>query len=406
VTAHARKAEIVLSEPRHLGGPGERAMRGAFATGAVAFVASLAIAAATEDGMRRFHFAYLLNFSYFLSIVLGGLSFVLIQHVTKAGWSVVVRRVAEGFAGAIPIFIPLALPLVFGLHELYHWSHADSVAHDPILRGKAAYLNTPAFTARMVVYFAAWTLMARFFVRASVAQDATGDKAETLGMQRWSGLAILIFGITITFAGIDLLMSLDPHWFSSIFGVYFFAGAMVGFLAAFILALHSLQSAGLMRHVVTIEHYHDIGKLLFGFLAFWAYIAYSQYMLIWYSNMPEETGWFLRRISGGWGVVSGALVLGHFLIPFVLLLSRNVKRRVHLLAPMAVWMLVAHWVDLYWLVMPEFDRTRLTFHALDLTVLVALGGIVTGGILFGLRKNSLIPERDPRLEESVNFENA
>jgi hypothetical protein len=381
-------------------------MRGAFGIGLVAFLASLALAATTEEGMRRFYFAYLLNYAYFLSIVLGGLCFVLIQHVTKAGWSVVVRRVAEGFAMAIPIFIPLALPLVFGIHDLYHWSHADAVAHDPILQGKAAYLNTSAFVARLVVYFALWTIIARTFAMCSIAQDASGDKDETLKMQRWSGFAIVIFGITITFAGIDLLMSLDPHWFSSIFGVYFFAGAMVGFLAAFILALHALQSAGLMRHVVTIEHYHDIGKLLFGFLAFWAYIAYSQYMLIWYSNMPEETGWFLRRITGGWDAVSVVLVLVHFLIPFVLLMSRNVKRRVRLLAPMAVWMLVAHWIDLFWLVMPEFDRARLTFHVIDITVFVALGGIVIGGILFGLRNRSLIPERDPRLEESLNFENA
>jgi len=201
-------------------------------------------------------------------------------------------------------------------------------------------------------------------------------------------------------------MSLDPHWYSTIFGVYFFSGAFLAAIALLILVANAVQRAGLLRRVITREHYHDLGKFLFAFVVFWAYIAFSQYMLIWYGNIPEETEWFLRRQSNGWGWVGLALLFGHFLLPFVALLSRYPKRHKRLLVVAAAWVLAMHWVDMFWLVMPEASPGAFTFHVVDLTVLLGLGGLATAAFARALRDRALVPERDPRLIESLTFENA
>jgi len=393
-------------EPRHLGALGAAIRRwGWFAAGA-GLVASGAVTLAGDRGLETAAFAYLLNFAFFLSLALGGLFFVLVQHLTNAGWSVVVRRLAEGFAATLPWLAVAFVPLLLGLHPLYHWSHAEAVAADPLLQAKAPYLNTGFFVVRWVGYFAAWLWMVRYFVGRSMAQDGSGDHRLTVQMQRRAALAVLVYAVTVTFAAFDLLMSLDPHWYSTIFGVYFFAGAFLGAIALLIVVATGLQRAGLLRRVITREHYHDLGKLLFAFVVFWAYIAFSQYMLIWYGNIPEETNWFLRRQTNGWGWVGLALVFGHFVAPFVALLSRYSKRRKHLLVVAAAWVLAMHWVDLFWIVMPQASPERAAFPLVNLTLLVSLGGVMAASFAHRLRERALVPERDPRLVESLTFENA
>jgi hypothetical protein len=396
----------VFTEKRHLGVGGRRLWQLAGAVGLLALVAAAALGLSGTDHGRGFYFAYLVNFGWVLSLALGALFFVVLQHLTRAGWSVVVRRVAEAVAGTLPLVAVLLLPVLAGIHELYHWSHAEAVAADPLLQGKSSYLNVPFFVARCAVYFAAWWLTSRFYLARSVRQDASGDVGLTLAMQRRSAPAMLLFALTATFASIDLLMSLDPHWYSTIFGVYFFSGSVVSFISLLALAAWLLQRSGLMRHVVTIEHYHDLGKLMFAFTVFWAYIAFSQYMLYWYANIPEETGWFLRRQSGGWGWVGLLLIFGHFLVPFVLLLSRPPKRRPGVLAAVAAWILAMHWADLHWLVMPELRPNAPMPTPLELLLLVGVGGVWLAGVVFVMGRQSLVPERDPRLPESLSFENA
>jgi hypothetical protein len=390
------------SEQRRLGAAGERLWRGAALAGVIAIGVSLGIAAATPDGWRRFFFAYLLAFVYVLSLALGALYFVLLHHLTNSGWSVVVRRIAELFAGTLPFLAVLGVPLVFGLGELYPWARAGYAgAH-----GKAAYLNVPFFVARWVVYFAVWGALGRFYLRRSSAQDVSGDASLSVTMRRWSAPAMIAVAVTLSFAAFDLLMSLDPGWYSTIFGVYYFAGAAVGVYALLPLVSFLLQRAGFIRRSVTVEHYHDLGKLLFGFVVFWAYIAFSQFMLQWYANLPEETHWFVVRQQHGWGWVGLALVFGHFLIPFAALLSRAPKRRPPILAAVAAWVLAMHWVDLYWLVMPAASPASPALHVVDLTVLLGLVSLLVAAAAFLARGRALVPEGDPRLEESLAFENA
>ena len=396
----------VFTERRHLGAGGRQLWQVAGTVGLVALAAAAALGLAAGDHGRGFYFGYLVNFAWVLSLSLGALFFVVLQHLTRAGWSVVVRRVAEAVAGTLPLVALLLLPVVAGMHQLYHWSHAEAVAADPLLRGKSAYLNVPFFVVRCAVYVAVWWLLSRFYLGRSVRQDASGDVGLTLAMQRRSAPAMLLFAITATFASIDLLMSLDPHWFSTIFGVYFFSGSVVSFFSLLALAAFLLQRSGLLRHLITVEHYHDLGKLMFSFTVFWAYIAFSQYMLYWYANIPEETGWFLRRQSGGWGWVGLLLLFGHFLVPFLLLLARSPKRRPGVLAAVAVWILAMHWVDLHWLVMPELRPGAPAPTLLELLLLVGVGGVWLAGVVFVMGRQSLVPERDPRLAESLSFENA
>lgn len=393
------------SEQRRLGQAGERLWRRAVLTGAAALAASLGLAAATPGGWHRFFFAYLVAFAWATSLALGALYFVILHHLTNSGWSVVVRRIAEAFAGALPYLVIAALPLLAGLGELYPWAQAGAATRPPVA-AKAAYLNVPFFLARFAVYLAVWAWLARFFVGRSLAQDASGDAGLSAAMKSRSAPAMLAFGLTVTFASFDLLMSLDPAWFSTIFGVYYYAGATVGIYALLPLSAFLLQRAGALRRSVTVEHYHDMGKLLFGFVVFWAYIGFSQYMLQWYAAIPQETHWFVARQQHGWGWVGLALVFGHFLLPFLALLSRAPKRRPPVLAAAAAWLLVMHLVDIYWLVMPAGSPGSPLPHLVDVTVVVALGSFLVAAAAFVVRGRALVPERDPRLAESLAFENA
>ncbi|MCB1162700.1 MAG: quinol:cytochrome C oxidoreductase [Candidatus Krumholzibacteriia bacterium] len=405
--AHRRPPLLdIQQENRHLGDWGRRTLRIAAVLAVLGLAASLALGAGAGDGWQRFGQSYLLNFAYFLSLSLGALFFVLIQHVTGATWSVVVRRLAEAIATNLPWLGLLAIPILLMMGKLYHWTDAAHVAHDPLLQGKAPYLNKTFFMIRMAVYFLVWTWLSRYYYTRSTRQDASGDIAHTHAMQRLSGPGLVIFAITSTFAAVDLLMSLEPHWFSTIFGVYYFAGSAVGCFALLALWARLLQRGKILSRAITREHYHDLGKLVFAFIVFWAYIAFSQYMLIWYANVPEETVWYLARQTGQWTAVSVLLLFGHFFAPFLGLLSRYPKRQMLLLMPGALWVLFMHWVDLYWLVMPTFSPERVPLHWLDLTLFVGLGGLSVSLVMLRLRSVAVVPERDPRLAASLEFENA
>lgn len=354
---------------------------------------------------KQLYYSYLASFFYFLTIALGGLFFVLVQFATRAGWSVTVRRIAEHVAGTLPLFALLFVPILLGFHELYEWSHEQVVAGDHVLQHKQPYLNSGGFVLRSLIYVVAWALLGWFYRRSSMRQDETGDPAITRRLQSLSAPALIVFGITLTFAGFDWIMSLDPHWYSTVFGVYLFAGSVLAILTTLILLLLQLQASGVMVRLVTWEHYHDLGKFLFGFTVFWAYIAFSQFMLIWYSNIPEETAWFKHRWSHGWEVVSVLLAVGHFCLPFLFLLSREVKRRRVTLTIACVWLLVMHYVDIYWLMMPSLHPEHFQIHWLDFAMLVGIGGLFIAALGWMLRGQALVPVRDPRLAESLAFEN-
>jgi hypothetical protein len=353
----------------------------------------------------RFYQAYLVAFLFFLSLALGGLVYVLIMRAARAGSSASVRRLGEALMATLPLFAVLFVPLLFGLHHLYEWTHAEVVARDALLTHKRAYLNVPFFVVRAAVYFLCWGGLAWWFYRRSVAQDASGDHAITRRLQVAAPPALVAFGVTITFAAFDWIMSLQPHWYSTILGPYFFSGSLVGAFAVMALLAVWLRGHGRLGAVITPDHLHDLGKWLFAFTAFWAYLAFSQYLLIWYANIPEETIFFARRWAAGYQALTLALVLGHFAVPFFFLLPRSIKRRPGTLAVAAVWMLLAHLVDLYWLVMPAAEHGHFGVRLVDLTTLLGLGGLFVAFLAWLLGRHAVVAVGDPRLPEALAFEN-
>jgi len=380
---------------------------------AVTGIGSLAfgfvLGALQGDGWSCFFHAYLANYCFVVSIALGSLFLVTAMHATRAGWGVSVRRIAEILAANLFLpalmFLPILLPLAWGHSGLYSWNDPQTLAKESISPAKAVWLSVPLFATRAAGYFVVWSLLAWFFLRRSTEQDLSGDPALTVRMERWSGPALVALGISGTLAAFDWLMSLEPLWSSTIFGLYYLSGAVAGAVAALILAAMGLQAAGRLRSAITVEHYHDLGKLLFSAVIFWGYMAFSQYLLIWYANLPEETGWYRSRLAGPWGGVALALLFGHLLIPFFGLLSREAKRRKRLLAFWAVWILVFHWIDLLWLVMPGATGEGFTSALIDLCLLVGLGSLYLAGAWQTAQGLSLVPLRDPRLAEAIGFEN-
>lgn len=351
-------------------------------------------------------FSYLTSYAFWLSIALGGLFFVILQHATRAGWSIVVRRIAENTMITLPLFALLFLPIViFGMHHLYHWSHASAVAHNKVLQAKSGYLNPTFFYIRAAGYFIAWSLLGFRFYKKSLKQDSDRDDAHSAGLRRLSAPSIIIFGLTVTFASFDWLMSLDPHWYSTMFGVYFFSGSFVAIIAFLCIVGILLNHTGKLSSIITTEHYHDLGKLLFAFAVFWSYIAFSQYFLYWYANIPEETMWFKHRLHGNWRQLTFLLALGHFVVPFFFLMTRKTKRNLNTLLVAALWMLMVHFIDLYWLVMPTFLKSGYEFSLLDLFSFVGIGGLFVSIFSGRMIAKPLVPVGDPRLQESLSFEN-
>jgi len=361
-----------------------------------------------EDTKRLMH-AYLVSYIFFLSISLGSLFFVIIHHLTRAGWSVVIRRVAELLASVLPFLavlsLPIIVPMILGHSELYSWVDVEMVQAHPVLHKKMPYLNVPFFLVRMVLYFGIWSLVSRYMLRNSTEQDTSGDVRANVRMQRVSPVSMILFGLSVTFAAFDLLMSLTPTWFSTIFGVYFFAGCVMGMFATLIVTTMLLQWSGRIKNSITIEHFHDLGKFMFAFVFFWGYIGFSQFMLIWYANLPEETEWYQPRMHGAWIPVSLVILFGHFVIPFLGLISRHVKRNRRALAFWAVYLLAMQWIDLYWIIMPHFDEAKPVFGIPEIACFMGLLGLYVACFGYLAKSRSLIPLKDPHLGESLAFQN-
>lgn len=500
---------------------------------AVGVVGLLASGAGYASDPRRFAFSWLFAFVTVLTVALGALFFVIVQHLTAAGWSVTVRRTAEFFSSGIVILIPLFVPVLLFMGQLFPWAdghgghgagpehgehgaehglldtfvkpafaqtapaaeaaqapeaaptaaaaesakapeatpaaegsaheataaehaapaeapehaapaephapralgvpgghlgrghHAlahgasdpvaaglpdpNELAHHEVLAKKTGYLNRSFFYGRAAFYFIVWSLLALRFFGYSTSQDGSKDPKFTLKSQRLAPAATFLYGLTLTFAAFDWIMSLEPSWFSTIFGVYIFAGGVVGSYAVLILVTMSLRKAGPLANAFTIEHYHDLGKLMFGFIVFWAYIGFAQFMLIWYAALPEETTFYHNRWDHGpWAAISLFLLVGHFVVPFFWLISRNFKRVLGRLQLGALAVLVMHVVDIYWLVMPNFalGSDSFSFHWLDATCLLAVGGLYCAFVFFRMTKFPLVPVGDPRLQRSLHFQNA
>jgi hypothetical protein len=353
----------------------------------------------------RAAFNYLVMYTFLISIGLGSLFLIALEYIVGADWSVPIRRVVEFFAATIPFLLILVIPLLFNLHDLFHWTHSEAVAEDEILKGKAPYLNVPFFLIRVFVMIALWWLFYHLLTKNSRRQDESKDQKLTRNNIRLSAVFIPVFAITITVASVDWLMSIEPHWFSTIFGVYYFSGTVIAALAAVTLATVLLKEKGYLHSKITNDHLFSLGALLFAFVNFWAYIAFSQYLLIWYADLPEETFWFLQKWEGSWAVFSIGLIVIHFVVPYIALLTQPSKMNPKRLKFIAVWLLFAHIFDLFWLVMPHFPEmsSGYVFSWIDLVFPIAAVGFLILVFNMKAKKENLVPIGDPKLKRGLDF---
>lgn len=350
----------------------------------------------------QFFFSYLTSFSFYTSIALGGLIMLMIHHLTRSSWGTVLRRIPEAMSSNIWIWALFFIPVLLGIHSLYHWSHPEAVAADPVLAGKEPYLNTPFFIIRQVIYFGIWGFLGYKLYSSSVEQDETGDWGLQTLQRRLSGPGAFIFGITTAFASFDWLMSLDPHWYSTMFGVYFFAMGFQAVFATFILLTIFLTKRGVLENTITRKHIRDLALWMFAFTVFYAYIAFSQFLLIYYANIPEETVWFLERFNGGYEYLAYFYLFGRFVIPFVVLLGKKAKYNYKIISGIAILILASHLVELYWIVMPVLNHHGFHLSWMTLTAFIGLGGIFLGLFFYRFKQARMVPVNDPKLAESLN----
>jgi hypothetical protein len=341
--------------------------------------------------------SYLFGFLFWWGLSLGSGGIVMLHHLTGGRWGLAIRRIVEAGVRTTPLMAALFLPIFFGLSHLYEWTHAEVVAADEVLRHKSRYLNVPFFSLRAVLYFAVWIGVAHFLTRWSYEQDRGGDPQVSRRLRALSGPGIVLYGGTVTFAAVDWVMSLEPHWYSTIYGIAFILGHALTALAAAILVAAGLSRVEPLSRVATSEVFHDLGNLLLALVMLWAYVAFSQFLIIWSGNLPEEIPWYLRRTRGGWGIVAAMLILFHFAVPFLLLLSRAVKRNVRALGIVAGVILILRVVDLYWIVMPAFEERGIGPHWSNAAAFLGVGGLWLAVWARELQRHARIPISAPRV---------
>lgn len=350
----------------------------------------------------HFLFTWLAAWTFVWSLVMGMMFLVMLHHLTDAGWSTVIRRPAEQCLAALPALAILFLPVFLGMSVLFRWT-GETVESDPMMAVKQPFLNQPFFILRAILYFAVWFMLARKMRGQSLRQDHTADPQCSFSMRRWSAPGMILYALTFTFASIDWLMTLDHHWYSTIFGVLIYAGGTVAAIA--LLSILTLRlAAGPLRGRVANDHIHDLGKLLFAFAVFWAYIAFSQWFLIWYANIPEETGWMLARWAGSWRIVTIIMVTALFLIPFVVLMPAGVKSNRFVLTAISAIVLAGHYLQMIWIVMPQVhpEGWRPAYLWIDAAALLLVLGIAGGAVRAAMRQAPLYPINDPRLHEVMH----
>lgn len=351
----------------------------------------------------QFYQSWLIGFIFCLGLALGSLGLLMLQHLSGGQWGLVGRRIFEAASRTLPLLALFFIPVLFGMEKLFKWAKPEVAQNDAIIQAKAPYLNVPFFTGRAVLYFLFWILCAWLLSKWSAAQDRGEEGTTRAGMVRFRTLsapALLFLVLTITFATTDWVMSLDPHWFSTIWGLLFTAGFGLSALALTIAVLAWVGPVGEFAGILTKRHYHDLGKLLLAFTMLWAYLNFSQFLIIWSGNLPEEIPWYIERMRGGWGVIAILLIVGHFFLPFLLLLSQDLKKNPRLLAGVAVFILAMRLLDTIFLIGPTFAHEGFPIHWMDIAVPVGLAGVWTFLFARYLRSRALMPLNDPYLKEA------
>jgi hypothetical protein len=362
----------------------------------VLFAALAAYGYSSDHG--QFFQSYLLAFVYWVSLTLGCLLLLMIHHLAGGRWGFAIRRILEAGTRTLGLMLVLGIPLLLGIHELYEWSHEEVVAADEILQKKAVFLNPTFFILRYFVYFLVWGVLVFFLNRWTAQQDQTTETSPTRRMQVLSGPGVVVFVLFTTFAAIDWIMSLEPHWFSTIYAAIFIIGQLL-----LTWAFATLVGVRLSRHqplsaLLTNDRLRDLGTFMLAFVMLWAYTSFSQFIIIWSGNLPEEITWYYARLQGGWQHVGYLLVAFHFALPLVLLVSSRLKARIPILTAIAAGLMVMRLVDLFWITSPAFDKTELSIDWMDLVIPIAMGGIWLSVFYTQLKKRSLVPLNDPRFD--------
>lgn len=354
------------------------------------------LAAAGFASPTQFFRSYLLGFIFWLGVALGCVAILMLHHLVGGGWGFTIRRMLESGTRTFLVMAAFAVPLLFGLRYLYVWADPTKEQAHGVF-----YLNVPFFVVRTVAFFGAWILLAHFLNKWSLEQDRTADPDLTQRLQKLSGPGLVVYGLTATFASIDWAMSLEPAWGSTIYGMIFIVTQALSAISLAIITSMLLSKTEPLAKVISPVRLNDLGNLLLTFTMLWAYLSFSQFLIIWSGNLPEEITWYVSRATGGWAWVAVILIVFHFAVPFLVLLNRFVKRRVRMLAAVAAWMIVMTLVDLYWLMTPAYNRAGPRFQWMDGMAVVGIGGIWIWRFLAQLKGNPLVPLNDPRMEQGA-----
>jgi hypothetical protein len=390
MTPFQQTADVAIPE---LAGVQRRAL---LVGGAFAIVSAVGVFV----NLTQFLQSYLMAYMFCLGITLGCMALGMVHQLSGGAWGVVLRRPIGAASRVLPILTVLFLPIVFGMSHLYIWTHADAVAHDEALRHKQVWLNTPFWIIRAAIYFISWNALSFFLNRWSLKQDETADPLIARRMQRVSAGGLLLYGSTITLASFDWLMSLEPHWYSTIYGVLIMGGQGLSALAFLLVVITWLSRRDPLDKIIVREHFHDVANLMLAFVMLWAYFGFSQFLIIWAGNLPAEIAWYQHRLDTGWRLLGSFLMLFHFAVPFVLLLMRAIKRNPDYLVKVAVGVLVVRLADLLWLIAPEF-HAGFSIHWLDVVLPIALFGLWLAAFVWQLRGRAILPVHDPQFDEAL-----
>lgn len=349
----------------------------------------------------QFFQSYLMGYMLVLGATMGSLALAMIHQLSGGKWGVVIRRILGASSRILPVLTVLFIPILLGMGHLYHWSHAEAVAADEILTHKSPWLNVPFFIGRAAFYFLVWNTLAFLLNKWSLEQDQSGDPAIAKRMERLSAGGLLIFGLTMTFAAFDWLMSLDPHWFSTIYGFLVMGGQGLTTMAVTIIALNWLSKRAPLNVAATPQYFHDLANLMLAFVILWAYFSFSQYLIIYAGNLPEEITWYMHRLDTSWLIIGQFLIVAHFVVPFLILLFRRNKRVAARLVPIAAFLIFMRLVDLFWLIAPNFHKDALSISWMDITLPAGFVALWIGCFVWQLRGRPLLPLHDPQFAEAI-----